>query len=219
MIDTVIVMAKECLPGRVKTRLTPPLSPQQAARVAAACLADTLELARAVPARRRLLSFTVLDAPPGAEGFEIVAQRGGGLDERIADALDHATGTTLVLGMDTPHAARDDLAPVIDAWPDDVDAWFGPAVDGGFWALALREPRGDLVRGVAMSRDDTGARQRARLDSAGLRVGTLATLTDIDTASDLHLVSQLTGARRLHAVLADAGIRTALAWSPLGVRA
>ena len=66
-------------------------------------------------------------------------------------------------------------------WPADVDAWFGPATDGGFWALGLARPDGDLLRGVPMSRADTGRIQLKRLQDAGLRVRQLAALEDVDT--------------------------------------
>ena len=62
---------------------------------------------------------------------------------------------------------------------------FGPADDGGYWAIGLREPHGALVSGVPMSRADTGAQQLARLAAAGLRVAHLPALRDIDTAADL----------------------------------
>ena len=74
-------------------------------------------------------------------------------------------------------------------WTRDVDAWFGPANDGGFWALGMREPRGDLIRGIPMSRSDTGDLQLARLRAAGLRVAMLPELTDVDTIEDARLAA------------------------------
>ena len=74
-------------------------------------------------------------------------------------------------------------------WPDDVDAWLGFANDGGFWLLALRDPRGDLIRGVPMSRDDTGSIQLDRLLDAGLRVRLLPELVDVDTIEDAREVA------------------------------
>ncbi|MDG4866242.1 glycosyltransferase, partial [Streptomyces sp. T-3] len=68
---TLLVIAKEPLPGRVKTRLTPPFTPVEAAELAEAALTDTLAVVRALPARRRIL---VLDGRPGPwlpPGFEV----------------------------------------------------------------------------------------------------------------------------------------------------
>lgn len=189
-MTTVVLMAKECVPGRVKTRLHPPFSLTDAARIAEASLSDTITTLSALPVARRVLCLDGEDPPSLPPGWEVIAQTSGGLDERIAAALDACRGPALVVGMDTPQLGADDVADLGD-WPDEVDAWFGPAQDGGFWALALREPRGDLVRGVPMSRPDTGARQRERLEEAGLRVGTLPTLTDIDDLASLRAVAPL----------------------------
>ena len=112
--------------------------------------------------------------------------------------------------MDTPQVTTALLEPVFTDWTDDVDAWFGFADDGGFWALALAEPDGDLIRGIQMSRDDTGACQLDRLRAAGLRVAILPTLTDVDTIDDAHTVAGLAPsggfARALAAMLAPSEI-------------
>jgi glycosyltransferase A (GT-A) superfamily protein (DUF2064 family) len=86
--------------------------------------------------------------------------------------------------MDTPQVTATDLAPAFSDWPSDVDAFFGPASDGGFWALGMAEPRGDLIRGIPMSRSDTGRLQLQRLADAGLAVGMLPELRDVDTIFD-----------------------------------
>lgn len=199
---TVAVVAKECLPGRVKTRLTPALSPEGAARVAAASLADTLATVQALPAARRLLFFDGEVLPDGAEGFDVMHQPGGGLDERLGELFDAVDGPLLLVGMDTPQVSTDDLAPVFDG--PDRDGWFGPAEDGGFWALYLREPDGAHLRGVPMSQDDTGAVQFARLVDAGLDVGRLGTLLDVDTIADAERVAALApGARFTEALRAE----------------
>jgi uncharacterized protein len=177
---TLLVIAKQPRPGRVKTRLVPPCTPEQAAALAEAALADTLHTVLAAPARRRVL---VLDGEPGPwlpPGFDIVPQCGGGLDERLAGAFAAVRGPALLIGMDTPQLTPGLLA--VD-W-EGADAWFGPAADGGFWALGLRVPDAALVRGVPMSTAETGTMMRARLLQAGLRVAELPRLRDVDTAAD-----------------------------------
>ncbi|MER5254413.1 DUF2064 domain-containing protein [Streptomyces sp. NPDC002855] len=200
---TLLVIAKEPLPGRVKTRLTPPYTPEEAAELAAASLADTLDAVLAAPARRRVL---VLDGRPGPwlpSGIEVVPQCAGDLDERLAAAFAACSGPALLVGMDTPQITPGLLAPALgpDAWQD-CDAWFGPAVDGGFWALGLAEPDPRLLRGVPMSRPDTGALQRARLADAGLTVRDLPPLRDVDTADDAGKVAGTAPESRFAATLA-----------------
>jgi glycosyltransferase A (GT-A) superfamily protein (DUF2064 family) len=187
---TLLVIAKEPLPGRVKTRLTPPCTPVQAARLAAAALADTLDAVARTPARRRAL---VLAGRPGSwvpPGYEVVPQAGGRLDERIAAAFACCEGPALLVGMDTPQLTPALLAPATapDSWPPDR-AWLGPAADGGFWALGLARPDPELVRGVPMSTGHTGSAQCARLLAAGLDVRELPVLRDVDTMADAELVA------------------------------
>ncbi|MFJ4685134.1 DUF2064 domain-containing protein [Streptomyces sp. NPDC091377] len=189
-MTTLLVIAKAPVPGRVKTRLTPPYSPAQAARLAEAALADSLAAVADAPARRRVM---VLDGAPGPwlpAGFEVVAQCAGSLDVRLAAAFAGCTGPAVLIGMDTPQVTPALLAPALaeDAWRE-CDAWFGPAVDGGFWALGLAVPEPGLLRGVPMSRPDTGALQRQRLVEAGLRVRDLRRLRDVDTAEDVLAVA------------------------------
>ncbi|WP_103515183.1 DUF2064 domain-containing protein [Streptomyces sp. SM10] len=194
---TLLVIAKEPVPGRVKTRLTPPFTPDEAAALAAASLEDTLRTVLTLPALRRVL---VLEGRPGPwlpEGFEVVPQSTGTLDRRIAAAFGLCTGPAVLIGMDTPQITAPLLAPALapDGW-DDCDAWFGPAEDGGFWALGMARPDPALVQGVPMSLPYTGGLQRARLVDAGLTVRDLAELRDVDTAEDaLRVAADAPGGR------------------------
>jgi glycosyltransferase A (GT-A) superfamily protein (DUF2064 family) len=182
-MTTLILIAKETIPGKVKTRLHPPLSLEQAATLAALSISDTLAAVADLPATRRVLLFDGVEAPAGTEGWEVVHQVSGDLDERLAAIFDEVDGPTVLIGMDTPQVSAADLAPAFD-WPEGVDAFFGPANDGGFWALGMADPRGDLIRGVPMSRHDTGRIQLERLLDAGLNVSMLPELTDVDTIDD-----------------------------------
>ncbi|MEV8250951.1 DUF2064 domain-containing protein [Microbacterium sp. NPDC076768] len=194
---TVVVMAKECIPGRVKTRMHPPLSLEDAARVAAASLADTLD---AIQAAGLPILVCAQGDIPLPHGVTSIPQVEGGLDERIGAVLDACPGRVLLIGMDTPQLRPALLRRLADEWPEDVDAWFGPASDGGFWLLGIDDlpegrlggkTRGDLVRGVPMSVAETGQRQRERLVEAWLRVSDVPALTDIDDIASLQEVAPL----------------------------
>ncbi|MER5551826.1 DUF2064 domain-containing protein [Streptomyces sp. NPDC002793] len=203
---TLLVIAKEPVPGRVKTRLSPPFSPGEAAELAAAALEDTLRTVLTLPARRRVL---VLEGRPGPwtpHGFDVLPQSAGPLDERIAAAFGTCTGPALLIGMDTPQITPALLAPALSpgGW-DGCDAWFGPAEDGGFWALGLAAPDPGLVRGVPMSLPDTGELQRARLTDAGLTVRNLPPLRDVDTAKDAVRVAAAAPDGRFAAALSRLG--------------
>jgi glycosyltransferase A (GT-A) superfamily protein (DUF2064 family) len=206
-MTTVVVIAKETVPGKVKTRLHPPFSLEQAAELAAASLSDTLAAVSTLGATERILYFDGTILPAGAEDYRVIPQSLGTLDERIAALFDLVDGPTLLVGMDTPQLSRRHLAHVFANWPTDVDAWFGPATDGGFWALGLREPNGDLVRGVPMSREDTGVHQLNRLSAAGLRVMLLPPLTDVDTIDSAEEVAAIAPDGEFAATLSRFGVR------------
>lgn len=202
-MTTLVVIAKEPLPGKAKTRLHPPLTLEQAAQLAAAAIDDTLRALSEVPATRRILLFDGDIRPARSAGYELVPQVGGTLDDRLAAVFDSCDDPMLLVGMDTPQLTAAHLSPAFGSW--EVDAWFGPASDGGFWALGMREPRGDLIRGVEMSTHRTGADQLDRLVSAGLTIGMLPQLDDVDTIDDARAVAALAPATEFARMLGEFG--------------
>jgi rSAM/selenodomain-associated transferase 1 len=182
---TLIVIAKEPVPGRVKTRLAPELGEDGAAELAAAALADTLATVAETPAGPRLLA---LDGSPGRwlpEGFDIVPQRGDGLGERLAAAFADAGGPSVLVGMDTPQLTPALVADAVaELCRDDIEAVIGLAADGGWWTLGLRRPDPAVFDGVPMSEPDTGAAQIAALERLGLSYSRLPVLRDVDTIDD-----------------------------------
>ena len=218
-----VVIAKAPVPGRVKTRLTPPYTPHEAARLAEAALTDTLEAAARAPFARRVLALAGASAGLGGRrpagtlrarwlppGFEVTGQRGDGLDERIAAALDEAYARLAVpvvlIGMDTPQVTPGLLESVaLPLARGEADAVFGPARDGGFWLLGLRRPDPGLVLGVPMSQTHTGRGQLSRLLRASLRVRLAPELIDVDTAADAHAVARQAPGSRFAATLLALG--------------
>lgn len=181
----VLVMAKEPIPGRVKTRLCPPCTTAQAAELAQAALADTLEAVARCGADRRLLA---LDGRPGPwlpAGFEVFAQRGRGLGERLGAAWDSAGGPGLQIGMDTPQVTAGLLDDCLQRLAEgDVTAALGLAEDGGWWALGLRRPDPAVFLGVPMSTPGTGSAQERRLRDLGHDPVRLPSLRDVDHIDD-----------------------------------
>jgi hypothetical protein len=179
-----VVIAKAPRPGFVKTRLCPPCSPTEAASLASASLADTLEAAVGSSADEVILA---LDGEPGPwlpAGVRVIAQRGRGLDERLACAFDDV-GTAVLIGMDTPQVTSALLDTGLSGLAGPcVDAVVGAADDGGWWALGLRRPDPRAFLGVPMSVPTTHAAQLDRLVGLGLRIAALPVLRDVDTIHD-----------------------------------
>ena len=210
--DTIVVLAKEPRPGRVKTRLSPTFSPDEAAELAAGALRDTLSAVHAADVPRRVLAWA--GDPTGWDaGFTVVPQPDGDLNVRLTAAFtvslpgnatcSQMADRVLLIGMDTPQVGPGDLTP---DWGD-ADAVLGLSEDGGFWAIGLRagHPAGVFDR-VPMSTDRTGAAQLARLYSLGLKVRLLDPLRDVDTPDDAEAVAtaypDLTFARTWRTIMA-----------------
>jgi uncharacterized protein len=205
---TLLVLAKAPVPGHVKTRLCPPLSPPVAAEVAAASLLDSLgtamSAARSLGAKPPVVALSGhLDAGPRRDELiaalrecRVIGQRGTTLGERLASAHLHCRrlhpgAATVQIGMDTPQVDPDLLVHAVDCL-DSADAALGLAADGGWWALALRGPHhAQALRGIPMSRSDTGMRTRDALASLDLTVATLPVLRDVDHWPDAIAVAAL----------------------------
>ena len=208
MPAALVVIAKAPVAGQSKTRLCPPLEPAQAATLAEAALADTLQAVAWTPgAARRVL---VLEGAPGPwlpDGFDVIAQRGDSLGERLASAVTDVGEPLLMVGMDTPQITRAQLAGALERLDEPgVDAVLGPTPDGGYWAIGLSAPDPSVFDDVPMSTAQTGAAQRARLDALGLRTARLETLRDVDTFEDAIAVATLAPWTRFAATLELLGV-------------
>lgn len=208
---TFLVVAKAPVPGRAKTRLTPPFSDHQAAALAAASLLDSLDAValahqyNPAPAPRPVVALAGdLDKAVAAvairsalAGFRVVPQRGHGLAERLGTAHCDAApslGPIVQIGMDTPQVTPELLlaaqAALVD--PDGPDAVLGPAEDGGWWALGLRRAAdARLIADVAMSTPHTGRETLAALRTEGRDVTLLPVLRDVDRVEDVVAVANL----------------------------
>lgn len=204
MTPALLVIAKAPAPGRSKTRLVPPCTLEEAAALAEAALADTLEAVARTGADRRVLA---LDGEPGSwlpAGFEVIPQRGRGLDERVAGAFEDVGGPALLIGMDTPQVTPDLLDSALGSLlGDGVDAVLGAAEDGGWWAAGLRQPDRRAFVGVPMSTASTGRLQREAFARRGLRVVALPVLRDVDLPEDARAVARLAPDSRFAARVAE----------------
>lgn len=207
----VIVIAKAPVPGRAKTRLSPPCTPEQAAGLAAAALADTLAAVRSVPMHRRVVAFDGDPGHPVADltGFDVLVQRGRGLGQRLAAAFaDAAAGPgaglgTLLIGMDTPQVTVALLTGALERVRRG-ETVLGHAADGGWWALGLPDPAyADVLADVPMSASDTGLLTEQALQRRGLHPVPLPVLRDVDTIADATEVAELAPDSRFARALAE----------------
>ncbi|NUR05215.1 MAG: glycosyltransferase [Streptomyces sp.] len=188
----VLVMAKAPLPGTVKTRLHALLGSRGCAELQSALLAHTVELTAGWP------TFLAYD-PPDAEdavrclvppGVRLLPQRGSGLGERLAAAVEDVCtlrpGPVVVLGTDAPTLTADRLAAAFTALDSGHDVVLGPALDGGYYLIGMRRPQTRLfgLDPALWGGDQVLASTLAIADRAGLRTVLLPPLRDLDTPED-----------------------------------
>jgi glycosyltransferase A (GT-A) superfamily protein (DUF2064 family) len=194
---TVLVVAKAPVPGLAKTRLSATLGEQTAADIAAAALLDTLDAVAATPVTHRVVAMTGdLEGASGADeirdrlaAFTVIAQRGDGFGDRLANAHADAAATTgrpvLQIGMDTPQVRPELLADCARQLLT-APALLGLACDGGWWVLGVADAASaNCVRDVPMSLPATGALTLAALKHTGISVSLVEQLRDVDTIDDI----------------------------------
>ena len=190
MNKTLVVMVKVPKPGRVKTRLGRDMGMTAAAwwfRHQVAALLRRIEDPR---------WQVVLAVAPDQEGLEArvwpehlprIPQGRGDLGARMARMMASVPpGPVCVIGADIPGITRDRISEAFSALGQN-DAVFGPAPDGGYWLVGLkngtRQPAG-FMQGVRWSTEHALTDTKATLP--GKRIAHVATLQDIDTLADLN---------------------------------
>ncbi|MEO5853644.1 MAG: DUF2064 domain-containing protein [Nocardioides sp.] len=195
-----LVVAKAPVAGQAKTRLARHVGSQVAAELAAASLLDTLRAcveAAGEGSCHAALTGDLDDAVRGDEirralaGWTVREQRGDDFATRLTNAHLDLPGDRPVVqvGMDTPQV-RPEMLTAAGALTTDHEAVLGPAPDGGWWVLALRDPASARpLATVEMSTATTYDDTRRALEADGLRVGTTAELRDVDTVDDAEIVA------------------------------
>jgi hypothetical protein len=198
---TALVVAKAPVPGLAKTRLAARIGPEAAAEIAAAALLDTLDAVAASRVASRVVAFTGdLDAASRADelharlgDFTVIDQRGDDFADRLANAHADAFAAAgpqpvLQIGMDTPQVTAGLLANCAEALLG-APAVLGIAADGGWWVLGVRTAgMAEVLRGVPMSRSDTGVLTLKALRGSGIEVKLVEELHDVDSIDDVNVV-------------------------------
>lgn len=198
----VVLFAKHPSPGGVKTRLVPPLTPEQAAELYEAMLFDTLEWARALTDLDLVLAYTPEIQrgyfEPIAEDFTLLAQRGEGLAERMAAAFEDlfkaGHPAVIAVGTDHPHLDPLRVREAVERLAD-ADLVLGPTPDGGYYLVGLRRPHRDLFVGLPMSEANLYEATIQVAEAKGLKVAALKEEYDLDYAADLERLAGEPGER------------------------
>lgn len=195
------VMAKAPRPGRVKTRLSPPLSPAQASDLSRCFLRDTAE-SLAAAASETGAALVVSYTPIGDEalfegvlpaGFELLPQRGENFGERLLQTAGDlfACGFASVCLIDSdsptvPGTAYEQAVRELTRPGDRVV--LGPAADGGYYLIGLKAPHAQLFEGIRWSTSDVYGDTLDRARALHLEIAELPLWYDVDDPASLDLL-------------------------------
>jgi uncharacterized protein len=194
--NALIVVAKRPAPGKTKTRLSPPLTPELASALYECFLLDTLDQMRQVDDTHRVIAY--LDERDYfkriAPDFELIPQEGHDLGER----LDHALTSYLscgyqravIMDSDSPTLPADYLSQAFDVLSDGADVVLGPCDDGGYYLIGMKRPSPRLLREVHMSTPTVAAETIALAKDEGLNLISLPTWYDVDDVASLSRLRQ-----------------------------
>jgi rSAM/selenodomain-associated transferase 1 len=194
---TLGVMARAPVPGRCKTRLSPPLSAQQAAALYRAMLEDSFSAYARVDATRLVVMAAPEDGGPAMlrelapAPWEVVVQQGADLGQRLAHAFSTLGGrgeTVALVDSDSPTVPVAPITRGLAALGGQDRALVGPCEDGGYYLIALGavSPRGlQILAGIPWSTSQVMPATRARCAALGLSLDELPVWYDVDDAGDL----------------------------------
>ena len=192
-LPVMVMMARRPEAGRVKTRLCPPLTAEQAAMLYTAFLHDLVELLRRIPAVQPLIAYT---PETDADYFAALApdiarrpQRGIDLSARLAtittDLFHEGAPAVVVIGSDSPALPAAYIEEAFATLTNGADLVLGPADDGGYYLVGLRQSMPVLFTNVVMSTATVLHDTLVIAEQLGLRTTLLAPWYDVDTFADL----------------------------------
>jgi uncharacterized protein len=193
MQNALLVVAKRPRAGQTKTRLSPPLTPVDAAALYECFLKDTLDRIRQVPAVQPVIAYLPAEAEPYfrqlAPDFDLLLQEGPDLGTRLDNALTHylhrSYQRVAIMNSDGPTLPVACLTEAFTRLAGGADVVLGPCDDGGYYLIGLKRPAPRLLREVQMSTPYVTQDTLALARDEGLKVELLPMWYDVDDAESL----------------------------------
>ncbi|MFO0701359.1 MAG: TIGR04282 family arsenosugar biosynthesis glycosyltransferase [Nitrospira sp.] len=203
--STALVMfAKAPIPGQVKTRLCPPLTPDEAATLHGSLVLDTLERTKLAVTKLKLPLDRYLACAPSAthvffkimeerHGVNVMDQVGDDLGARMNQAFDstfkRGHHQVMIIGTDVPTLPLDHFKQAL-ALLDSHDLVLGPALDGGYYLIGLKQMAPELFTDIPWSTDQVLTLTQEKAATLGLKTALLEPWRDVDTLADLQAISE-----------------------------
>ncbi|MGH9630365.1 MAG: TIGR04282 family arsenosugar biosynthesis glycosyltransferase [Bryobacteraceae bacterium] len=191
MPPVIILFAKAPVPGHVKTRLLPFLSPTEAASLHTAFVLDTIERLQLFTGALLELHTDINTDAWRAIGVSRRLQAEGDLASKMFHALQSALSQghprATIVGSDSPTLPGGYIRELMAS---SADVALGPTEDGGYYAISCARVDREMFRGVEWSGPDTLAQTVQAVQACGLSVETGRSWFDIDTPEDLRRLSE-----------------------------
>jgi rSAM/selenodomain-associated transferase 1 len=197
--SAIIIFAKAPVAGQVKTRLCPPLTPDEAASLHGSLVLDILERCQSLKGFDRILAGTPSIHHPFFRAMEarfklpVWDQTGHDLGARMAGAFQKAFEmpyrSVMVIGTDIPGIDQSLLISAEKSLQDH-EVVMGPTVDGGYYLLGMRSPSPGLFDNMPWSTDRIFTLTKQKVQAMGLSLALLPELRDLDTVEDLQIFIQ-----------------------------
>ena len=190
-----VIVAKQPIPGRVKTRLFPKLSPEVAADLYRCFLQDRIKEVSSLNGVDRAIAYTPEDAKEtfaslALDGFELFAQRGKHLGERLSniflEKLSQGYEAVSIVDSDSPDLPKSLINESFELLlTRQADIVLGPCYDGGYYLVGMRKPHPELFRNIPWSTENVLSVTLEKARKMGLNVRLLSIWNDLDTFEDL----------------------------------
>jgi rSAM/selenodomain-associated transferase 1 len=204
----VAIVCKTPTPGQSKTRLSPPLLPEECAKISGCFIRDLAATIQDL-ANKGDVAGCALYTPPGSEatlrqllpdGFQLALQGEGDLGVRLlkgtVDLLDAGFGGAILVNSDSPTLPRAILREAVDAVRQTDNVVLSPAVDGGYTLIGLSQPHARLFQDMPWSTKEVYRLTLARAREIGLAVVNVPGWYDVDDATSFRMLEDECAGRR-----------------------
>lgn len=203
-----LLFAKAPVPGKVKTRLKPQCTDQQAAELAKILLAEAVRNATAHwPGEVVLAVWPDQDHPfiqllSAKFGVKLVTQTAGDLGEKMHAACEQAGYPAAVMGCDAPHVSKATLNDAYHQLEQGHDV-LGAATDGGYYLIGMARSCEDIFTGITWGEDKVFSDTQKKASANGIKFHALPELNDVDTWQDVLELAELLPAIKNYIVEQD----------------
>lgn len=196
MSTSLIIFAKSPIPGKVKTRLTPHITPTEAAELYRAFIADTMSTVRKLKCERVTIAYTPSSAEATfhsicGQSVNYLPQKGDNLGERMENAFKHSfdkgSKRTVIIGTDSPTLPLSYIQKAFEALKE-VHVTIGPTFDGGYYLIGLSEQNDTIFDGIDWSTSKVFGQTLARIQAANKQLYVLPPWYDVDTSDNLEFL-------------------------------